>query len=442
MWFEEVGDLVIHVILSKLNPQDVAAVACVSKSFKVWASDESLWHKFCFHELQLSAPEDPHGNILPSFKATYSAWRVSFCMYPWPLVKRVKRCWAGLKTWLSNNFPEALATLRKGCSEENIKELEKILKVQLPLSTRVLYRFCDGQELTAEGTSKSRSGITLGLIGGYTFYNHSVNVYLLSLSQAVVETKEFVRSLGFSRRYKYVVVAASTIDEKVFFLNCSTGQLHVGTRYLHEKGEMMACVPEALIDSVHHINASQQQDAMLLWLEEHGRRLQDGIIKIRDEGGIRSISLFPEIFPLCSTAVTNGVQVRASAVFVPELGDLQNLKYKYMFAYSIRMSLLREGCIIDGTFFSSCQLYRRHWIIRANSDVVGDTGGEAVIGKFPLLFPGKGEFVYESCTHLSSSHGSMEGAFTFIPGRLDNPKGRPFEAEVALFPLEVPGYIF
>lgn len=77
-------------------------------------------------------------------------------------------------------------------------------------------------------------------------------------------------------------------------------------------------------------------------------------------------------------------QVRASAVFVPELGDLQNLKYKYMFAYSIRMSLLREGCIIDGTFFSSCQLYRRHWIIRANSDVVGDTGGEAVIGKVGL----------------------------------------------------------
>lgn len=36
--------------------------------------------------------------------------------------------------------------------------------------------------------------------------------------------------------------------------------------------------------------------------------------------------------------------------------------------------------------------------------------------QFPLLQPGE-EFVYESCTAQSSSPGSIEGAFTFVPGR-------------------------
>jgi F-box protein 3 len=51
------------------------------------------------------------------------------------------------------------------------------------------------------------------------------------------------------------------------------------------------------------------QDGMLLWLEEHGHRLQRGFIKLIEEGRAKSINLFPEEPPLCSTAVTNGVQV-------------------------------------------------------------------------------------------------------------------------------------
>ncbi|KAM0019972.1 putative ApaG domain-containing protein [Helianthus debilis subsp. tardiflorus] len=41
------------------------------------------------------------------------------------------------------------------------------------------------------------------------------------------------------------------------------------------------------------------------------------------------------------------------------------------------------------------QLYRRHWIIKSNDNVVGDFNGEAVIGQFPLLQSMEKEFVYE-----------------------------------------------
>ncbi|OIT02365.1 PREDICTED: F-box protein SKIP16 [Nicotiana attenuata] len=443
MDLESLGGLTMHIILSKLAPQDAASVACVSKRFRNWASDDLLWSRFCADDLDLSSPLDPLDNLMPSFKASYQTWREAFNLYPWPLVTRVKRCWGRLRDWLAMNFPEVLSTLRKGASEDEIQELEKSLKVKLPLPTRVLYRFCDGQELTSEEFSGSAAGSLLGLIGGYSFYDHLVNVSLLPLHQMIIETKEIIRHLGFGNRSKYIVVAASCgYNEKIFFLNCSNGQLYVGTRNLSTDGEMLPCVPNALISSVHDVKGSQQQDAVLLWLEEHGRRLQNGMIKVRKEGKVRSISLFPEEPPICSLAVTNGVKVRASSVFVPESSNLQDDSEKFLFAYSIRMSLSPEGCKMNGMTFSSCQLYWRRWIIRCNNRIVDDVNGEAVIGKFPLLRPGEEEFVYESCTAQSSSPGSIEGAFTFVPGRLADPKGSAFEAEVARFPLLVPDYIF
>jgi len=363
-------------------------------------------------------------------------------MYPWPLVMRVKRCWGRLKNWLSINFPEAEATLRKGVSETDIQQLERILKVKSPLPTRILYRFCDGQEFVARQSSLRARGTSLGLIGGYSFYNHVVNVYLLPLSEVILKTKAIIHHLGFSSRSKYIVVATSIYVRKLFFLNCTTGQLHVGTANLPTDGEMMPCVPDRLLSSVHDFNGDQQQDAMLLWLEEHGRRLENGIIKLREEENIRSISLFPEEPPLCTTAITNGVKVRASAVFIPEAADLQVDHAKYTFSYSIRMSLQPEGCIIDGIPFGSCQLHWRRWIIRAYDRIVSEVNNEAVIGKFPLLHPGEKEFVYESCTPLPASPGSIEGSFTFVPGRLTDPKGAPFEVEVAKIDLHLPDYIF
>ncbi|KAL4632193.1 hypothetical protein ACB092_04G034300 [Castanea dentata] len=443
MDLEAVGDLVLHTILSNLTPKDTAIAACVSNKLKSSASEDILWSKFCFQELDLNEPIDPFGNLTPSFKACYQAWREAFSMYPWPLVLRVKRCWGRLKNWLSINFPEAEATLRKGASEVEIQESERILKVKFPLPTRILYRFCDGQEFNPEKSSGSAGGGLLGLIGGYSYYTHLVNVFLLPLKEVVLNTKAIIRHIRLFSRNKYVVVAASyTESEKFFFLNCTTGQLHVGTVNLATQGEMIPCVPNALISSVHDSNGDQQQDAMLLWLEEHARRLENGMIKLREERGTRSISLFPEEPPFCSTAITNGVKVRASAVFVPEIADLQNETTKYTFSYSIRISLQREGCVINGIPFSSCQLKWRHWIIRANDLVESDVNGAAVIGQYPLLLPGEKEFVYESCTPLPTSLGSVEGSFTFVPGRLADPKGAPFEVEVARFPLQLPDYIF
>lgn len=80
------------------------------------------------------------------------------------------------------------------------------------------------------------------------------------------------------------------------------------------------------------------------------------------------------------------VQVRASAVFVPEASDPNGGDARcYYYSYSIRMSLLPEGCMLDGSYYSSCQLYSRHWIIRSKDVIVSNVQGEAVIGKVYFL---------------------------------------------------------
>ncbi|EHA8589922.1 F-box protein SKIP16 [Cocos nucifera] len=435
--------LVLETILSKLEPVVVTTVACVSTRLRAAASDDSLWRHFCARDLGLDAPLDPDGNPCPSFKEAYKIWFRSFGRYPLPLVKRAKQCWVSINSWMAVNYPEAHDTLRKGATEAEIKRAEKLLGVKLPIPTKVMFRFCDGQQTMSEDPSEGKRLASLGIIGGYEFYDHYVNVHLLPLKQIVAYTKTFSRMLGFPARSNYIILAASYYSGKYFFLNCADGQLYVGTKNLMTDREMLPCVPQELINPMLDASNQMPQDALLLWLEEHSRRLHSGVIRIRGSSSFRSISLYPELAPLCSVAVTNGVQVRASAVFVPEESDLNGEEEKYYYySYSIRMSLLPEGCMLGGMYFSSCQLQSRHWIIHSKDVVVSDVHGEAVIGKFPLLFPDKEEFVYQSCASLPGAPGSVEGSFTFVPGRLRKPEGKQFDVKVAPFILEEPGYIF
>lgn len=399
------------------------------------ASDDHVWSRFCAQDFNVSSRIDPSGSSCSSYKETYEKWHEAFCMYPLSIVRRAKHCWDSIRNWTSIHFPEVTNTLALGASEDEIRRTEDKLGWQLPISTRILYRFCNGQVVPHGSSSQTKQLSVLGLLGGYHFYDHIVNVRLLPLKEILKLTKYCASCIRLPRGSKHTVVAASFNMNKFFFLDCSDGQLYVGTKNLAESGEMMPCVSSTLVDVA-------QQDAMLLWLEEYGRQLEAGLLSVRKDGDIWSIALFPEKPPPCSEAVTNGVQVRASAVFVPEASDLQDSSEKYYFCYSIRMCLLRQEKISEGKLLSSCQLARRHWIIRANDTIIDDVHGEAVIGKYPYLKEGGDVFVYQSCSPLPVSSGSVEGDFTFVPGRLSKPDGPEFSVRVAPFPLEIPQYIF
>ncbi|KAG0499841.1 hypothetical protein HPP92_004097 [Vanilla planifolia] len=456
MGLENLGGLILEKVLSKLEPRDIALLACVSSRLRAAASHDHIWREVCFSYFDLSLPEDPQGNPCPSFKVTYETWMRSFSMYPLHVVKRVKQCWSAIRNWLTINFPEASDTLRRGATEAEIKQAEEKLGVKFPILTRLFYRFCDGQDTVANDASQQSRLDPLGIIGGYEFYDHLVNVHLLSLSQIVKQSKEFEEITDSES--KHIVVAMSMYLDKWFFLNCDDGQLYVGTKNLFRIGEMIPCVPFALVKPGTDAVNSLPQGALILWLEEHCRRLYSGMIRTRLIRESRLICLYPdevlqppmiqdsgaqslhsESPPICSVAVTNGVQVRASVVFVPELSFEKRL---YFHSYSIRMSLDPEGCTSNGLYYSSCQLSLRHWNIKSKDNVVADVTGGGVIGLYPHLTPDSREFVYESCTSVPEVPGVVAGSFTFVPGSLMRPEGPAFEVEVAPFILEVPEYIF
>jgi F-box protein 3 len=282
---------------------------------------------------------------------------------------------------------------------------------------------------------------THGIIGGYAFYDHWVNVHLSPLEQIVEETKEFYNEFneeGVFNELNLVLVATSWFQPKTFLLNCSNGELYVGTNNLRE-GEMIPCVPKSLIRLTDN---NMPQDGLLLWLEEHLRRLQSGMIKTRMLMTAKYLSLYPELPPSCISATTSGVKVvRASAVFVPEQHETRGPNGRNLYTYSIRLSV-PEACMLGGVYYSSYQLHSRHWIIRSRDTVVSEVHGEGVIGEYPVLSPGKDEFVYESCTPLPKGPGFLDGSLTFVPGRLSRPEGKPFEVSVPPIPLDMPEYIF
>ncbi|KAK1386355.1 F-box protein SKIP16 [Heracleum sosnowskyi] len=445
MGIEILGGLEIHQILTKLGPRETAIVGCVSHHFQGRASDDSLWSQFCAQELHLYSPEDPLGNPTPSFKAAYQAWSEAFSMYPWSLVLRVRTCWEKIRSWLVVNFPEAMTTLHKGATEDVLNNFESSLKVKLPIPTRLLYRFCDGQDLVKY--SESFAASLLGLIGGYSFGNSLVNVFLLPLDEVLRKTNgvrcHLIEHVGVPFGTEYLVVATSSTERvKFFFLNCSDGQLFVGDGNFLENGNMLPCVPDDLIHSVHNVRDCQQQDGLLLWLEEHGRHLESGLVNVSEEKNTRYISLLPEESSLCYSAVENGVKVRASALFIPELSMTVSESNYYWFAFSIRMALNPGGFIVNGTWFDSCQLCMAHWTIQENNDIVNKITEETVDGKNPILHPGDEEFTFQVHICIRAPQGSLEGSLTFVPGRLTNPKGAEFEVELPQILLEYPDYIF
>ena len=97
---------------------------------------------------------------------------------------------------------------------------------------------------------------------------------------------------------------------------------------------------------------------------------------------------------------------------------------KFLFTYTVRIA--NEGK-------AAAQLVSRHWIILDANGEREEVVGEGVVGQQPTLPPGE-EFEYTSFCVLATPHGSMHGTY-----RMVREDGAAFDAEIAPFPLVVPG---
>lgn len=80
-----------------------------------------------------------------------------------------------------------LVIAESGATLEELDEAELTLKCKFPPAARLLFRLCNGQripesELDVDDEHQGEAHY-VGLIGGYNFSHHFVNVHLLSLRQ-------------------------------------------------------------------------------------------------------------------------------------------------------------------------------------------------------------------------------------------------------------------
>ncbi|MFO0756123.1 MAG: Co2+/Mg2+ efflux protein ApaG [Byssovorax sp.] len=122
-----------------------------------------------------------------------------------------------------------------------------------------------------------------------------------------------------------------------------------------------------------------------------------------------------------STAITQGIRVTVSTVYVPSQSSPK--EHRYVFAYTIRIA--NEGTVV-------AQLKSRHWIITHGSGKVEEVRGPGVVGQQPSLKPGE-HFEYTSGCILTTPRGSMRGTYQMVTA-----SGQTFDAEIASFPLAMP----
>ena len=122
-----------------------------------------------------------------------------------------------------------------------------------------------------------------------------------------------------------------------------------------------------------------------------------------------------------SVAITNGIRVTVSTVYVPS--QSAPTAHRYVFAYTIRIA--NEGT-------QTVQLRTRHWIITHGNGKVEEVRGPGVVGQQPVLKPGE-HFEYTSGCVLQTPRGQMRGTYQMV-----RDVGDAFDANIAPFDLMLP----
>jgi len=385
--------------------------------------------------------------------------------------------------WASQHAPSVYNSLAPGATEEELNLTEAELKCSLPAPLRLMYRVHNGQNLLLDTVRDFHKGLgelpdnggdnldpdeldaslSLGMFGGYQFYDKNINTRLLTLKQMVFYSKKgFSAEIHVLNEHPDMVIFAASVDlQKRFYLKCETGDVYVSMRTISE-GVMPAAPLHASLEPAPNGSrpriiiprGNAKEGNLMDWFEEYCCRLHAGVYKVemiqlpRTSSSNPSISLFPQTASYGLTEhITKGVRVRASPIFCPEMCSARggNIGPPFFWTYSISFELLKD-CENRPGDLEECQLTHRFWRIVDGKGTAEEISGEAVVGLYPHLktdrHPSDPVFAYQSCTSLENVPGRMGGHFTFVPGTIANPKGRSFEAIVEDFTLMEPDFIY
>ena len=118
------------------------------------------------------------------------------------------------------------------------------------------------------------------------------------------------------------------------------------------------------------------------------------------------------------------INIQAKSQYIDEQSTPDDSRYA--FAYTVTISN-------DGD--EAVQLMSRHWYITDGNNRVQEVQGEGVIGKKPIIEPGK-SFRYSSGAMLETAVGMMEGSYHMVSN-----SGEAFDAAIPPFSLTRPGSV-
>ena len=122
--------------------------------------------------------------------------------------------------------------------------------------------------------------------------------------------------------------------------------------------------------------------------------------------------------------IENNIKIDIKSQFVPELSNNEDS----LFYFSYKVSISNLG-------LNKVQLLSRHWNIK---DALGRKkiiNGEGVIGKKPIIDPGK-SYEYKSYCPLKTEYGAMNGFYT-----MKDEEGNLFKSIIPDFGLIAPDNI-
>ena len=369
---------------------------------------------------------------------------------------QVATAWFLLEQKLKEQDSEAsrgmLASLRPPATKESLLRIE-------PRSLRYAYAVHDGQSLafdeardrrSSDGIRRAQKSIFHGIFGGFSAYDYVV-ASRFAPSSAALATRtpseggnNVTFAWSFRKDRRFVVNDA---DDRVEVYDvCGGGNDFQGPEFAAPR------------------NASFGD-----WFFEYASRVSSNYysfgLVVPDDAETESIILFKNLVDGrdCSETVTQGVECRASALYLPV--------HPHGFVYSIRLNLAKDAPM------DHCQLLTRRWIIfdhdAKDGQKIKQVSGEGVVGKFPRLNRGggwrddfqvgadvqrlgfaravrlgverSGPFIYQSFSGPMANpdaDNTFEGQMGFYPNEFLKPTGPPFQVIVPPFLLKRPPFIF
>ena len=423
---------------------------------------------------QAEAPEDASDqdaadvSTLCDLVGACDSWRVAYRRWA-SVARRVKyheqgfdarswlvvaRAWRDIKAALAEQSMDAIvASLRPPAAPEDLRRVGV-------RSLRYAYAIHDGQALAFDEARRrqdraamrdSQHSVFHGLFGGVSAYDYVVCTRFVSITEAMALSppeEEDVADVHFAANYDGSWRFVAGVD--LWYEGHDSRAVEVETVFANDGSRLAMAAPTS-------------HDAFAQWFATYAARVRLRAYRVAPlmpdaPDGTRGVVLFPDADAgddcHVSEAITRGIRVRASAVYLPNSPS--------GYAYSIRIRRVSDDAP------ESCQLRTRHWHIN-DGERTSTVSGEGVVGKFPVLtstgwrddsqvanmthgfstavLPGEdreGEFVYQSFSGMTRGPrgGSFRGELEFVPGEVSAPTGEPFRVVCPEFALRKPRFLY